>query len=248
MTAATTARALRGTRIDDDVLDELGQLVIVGQHATIARTLDRRLYSRVNDILVELGGAWNRKAKAHVFEADPRNAIEAVIASGVVVRGRDLGWFPTPPAVVARVMELADVRAGQTVLEPSAGEGALALAARARLASIVCVELHAGRAAVLRSRGFEVVEQDFLSLQSEHRFDRIVVLHVTHALQFLAPGGRLVAVVSAGVSFRTDRQTREFRQRIDEMGGSLHELPEGAFEDSGTGVRTYLVEASRASR
>src|SRR4051812_34975845 len=39
------------------------------------------------------------------------------------------GFFPTPPAVVAAMLEYADLRPGLTVLEPSAGKGDLIRAA-----------------------------------------------------------------------------------------------------------------------
>jgi hypothetical protein len=66
--------------------------------------------------------------------------------------------------------------------------------------------------------------------------------HVTHALNFLKPGGKLVAIMSAGVTFRQDRKAADFRALIWGMGGTIEELPEDAFKQSGTSVRTVLVE------
>ena len=61
----------------------------------------------------------------------------------------------------------------------------------------------------------------------------------------LAPGGRLVAILSAGVTFRDDRKTRAFRQMVASMGGEFEELPADTFASSGTGVRTVLVMLRR---
>jgi 16S rRNA G1207 methylase RsmC len=82
-------------------------------------------------------------------------------------------------------------------------------------------------------------------------FDRIVmnppfadqqdIRHVTYAATFLKSGGRLVAIMSAGVAFRKDRLAREFRALVEQRGGSIEELPADAFRASGTGVRTVLV-------
>ena len=82
-------------------------------------------------------------------------------------------------------------------------------------------------------------------------FDRIVmnppfadqqdIRHVMHAATFLKPGGRLVAIMSAGVAFRDDRLSRAFRALLGERGGAIESLPEGAFQASGTGVRAVLV-------
>jgi 16S rRNA G1207 methylase RsmC len=82
-------------------------------------------------------------------------------------------------------------------------------------------------------------------------FDRIVmnppfadqqdIRHVRHALGFLKPGGRLVAIMSAGVTFREDRLAREFRALVEDRGGTIEELPADAFKASGTGVLAVLV-------
>ena len=109
-------------------LDVLGSgLNLSGRNAVIARQLDRKLYTEVNAALEALGGTWNRKARAHVFEQDPADALDRVLVDGGFhdVK-RDLDQFFTPPELAKRVVEMADVR-GKWVLEPSAGAGALAL-------------------------------------------------------------------------------------------------------------------------
>lgn len=65
--------------------------------------------------------------------------------------------------------------------------------------------------------------------------------YVRHACNFLRPGGRLVAVMSAGTAFRENRKAVEFRALVDGCGGSLEPLPENTFAAAGTGVRTVLV-------
>jgi 16S rRNA G1207 methylase RsmC len=67
------------------------------------------------------------------------------------------------------------------------------------------------------------------------------ICHVAHALKFLRPGGRLVAIMSAGTASRDDRASRDFRALIEARGGTIEELSEGAFKASGTNVRTVIV-------
>lgn len=45
-------------------------------HVVITQQLDRKAYLAVNKALEACGGAWSRKAKAHVFTVDPTPAIE----------------------------------------------------------------------------------------------------------------------------------------------------------------------------
>jgi 16S rRNA G1207 methylase RsmC len=86
---------------------------------------------------------------------------------------------------------------------------------------------------------------------NEASYDRIVanppfadgqdIAHVTHALAFLRPGGRLVAIMSSGFTFRQDRAALAFRDLVEERGGTVEELSADAFKVSGTGVRAVLV-------
>lgn len=172
--------------------------------------------------------------------------------------------FPTPPDLAERMAAAADIRPGDRWLEPSAGTGRLvdAVAALVPLDQIetVMVEVNHDLARGLSQRfpAAWTLRADFLEIGSDElqRFDAIVmnppfadcadVRHITRALALLAPGGRLVAVASAGVLFRTDRQTREFRRAVEELGGTIEELPAQTFASSGTGVNTVLVTVTAA--
>jgi len=242
--------------IETNVLAALSSARMNGPHLVIEQQLDRHLYVRVNKVLMAAGGRWNSRAKAHVFEGDAAERMEQIILTGSVVVPKDeFEFFETPPAVVDRVCEAADVGGGMRVLEPSAGRGKLVQPFKG-IAFLDAIEKMPANAAHLRSLGWldDVQETDFMSCDPRPVYDRIVmnppfsnrqdVKHVLHALRFLKPGGRLVAVMSAGVTFRSDRLTTEFRAEIERRGGTIEALPEGAFKSSGTGVYTVLVTAN----
>jgi type I restriction-modification system DNA methylase subunit len=71
--------------------------------------------------------------------------------------------------------------------------------------------------------------------------------HVLHALKFLKPGGRLVAIMPSGVTFREDALTRDFRGIVEARGGHIEELPDRSFKQSGTMVNTVLVVIPEAA-
>ena len=142
-----------------------------------------------------------------------------------------------------------------SVLEPSAGLGAIArLVLQAPGAELTCVEVHAERAQVLTSLCPRVRHRDFLDLTPRGlgSFDRIVmnppfdggrdIDHVVHALKFLKPGGILASVMSAGVEFREDRKTADFRAQVERYGGHFSDLPPESFAESGTRVNTVIVK------
>lgn len=167
---------------------------------------------------------------------------------------RNFGFFETPLDVGQRAMSELRLSAGMSVLEPSAGKGALANLARTAGGAVTCVEIQPANAAHLRGLGFpRVAERDFLHLDPAvlGQFDRILmnppfdrgrdVDHVTHAMRFLKPGGRLVSIMAAGVEYRTDRKTSDFRATVERFKGSIRDLPFGSFAESGTNVNTVVV-------
>ncbi|MEU7891772.1 DUF3560 domain-containing protein [Nonomuraea sp. NPDC049152] len=181
-------------------------------------------------------------------------AVAAQTASNLVV-SRDREAFVSPPAVVERLMELADVQPGMAFLEPSAGTGNIAAAAVDAGAVVDCVEIDNGLANVLVERvsGVNCVRrQDFLDLEQveQSAYDRIVmnppfsggkdIAHVTHALRFLKPGGRLVAVMAAGVIFHQSKAAEQFRALVEERGGEFEPLPAGSFAPA-TDINTVVV-------
>lgn len=173
------------------------------------------------------------------------------------------GYFPTPRDLAAEVVELADIRAGHRVLEPSAGKGDLAAAVRAAApsADLVTVELQYELAELLRDKGFTVAARDFLAETpaSLGTFDRIVanppfedlgdIDHVRHMWSFLRPGGRIVSIMSEAPFFRQDRKAEEFRAWLAGLGGTATKNPEGSFRSSdrptGVATRTVILERRR---
>lgn len=249
----------------EDVLTVLSTLEIDGNDVRIAGQLDRELYLAVNKVLERIGGKWNRRAKAHVFDVDPTDRIEAVMESGVLDPKIKTGYFPTPPEIVDEMIGLAGLERNHLILEPSAGQGHIsdkicsALKLRAR-DIIVCETLPENRH-ILEEKGY-TVEGDFFKFadmcrEKDVAFDRIVmnppftpkqadITHVTAAFGLLAPGGALVAIMGAGVAFRENKKTTEFRETVMEPHGThLERLPAGAFKKSGTMVNSILLRLER---
>ena len=166
--------------------------------------------------------------------------------------------FETPPELVRRIMDAAEIESGHRVLEPSAGTGRLVRAAFERSGSAVeCVESVPALAEALRAAGYSVRCCDFLEVAEQFAgFHRIVMNppfergqdreHVRHAFGMLKPGGRLVSVMSPGPFFRQHRADKEFRDWFEEVGGTVEELPAGTFKESGTGVASRLVVIEKA--
>ncbi|MFE7233979.1 methyltransferase [Streptomyces sp. NPDC057596] len=248
-------------KVSTDVLQVLDRAQTDGPRLVLTGTLDRKLYLDTAKVLEAAGGKWSRKERAHLFGGDAADAIEPILLTGEIVSAKQLhGYFPTPDPVVRQVIDLARIEPGMRVLEPSAGRGALALAAVRAGAVVDCVEIqpeHANALAAERERNITVLTTDFLTTSPKPAYDRVVmnppfakgadITHVKHAWEALKPGGQLVAVMSAGVTFRQTSSAVAFRSRLEALGGELHPLPEGAFKESGTGVNTVIAVIPKAA-
>lgn len=221
-----------------------------------AGQLDRKLYESVAEVLASLGGKWvGRKTQGHVFDAQDISNAQDAIASGYFLRPKDVGFFPTPDDLADDLVSSAEIGRGMTVLEPSAGRGALALRAATWTESIdnvtVC-ELLEGNARKLREAGFKNVHQkDFLTFETDQRFDRVVmnppfsggadIDHFMHAAKMVDPCGRIAAIMSTSWQHHSGKKATAFRELMEQCDALLSQIPAGAFKSSGTQVPTVVV-------
>jgi hypothetical protein len=228
--------------------------------------LDRKLYTAVNAVLETMGGKWSRGAKAHVFPTDPRLAISAATATGAYTDTKsDLNQFFSPPRLADRICELAfsySTGEVETILEPSAGAGAIVDAALKRWpdAHIDAVETDSDLARTLAKKwlsGVSVIRGDFITEVANagslcDHYDVVVMnppwsdqraaKHVLAAWGTVRPGGVLVAAVPRGLRAATRGvDNKAFRQADETYGVHAEEIPEGAFKASGTGVGGDIV-------
>lgn len=245
-------------RVDNEVLNVLSAAECIGKNLKLTGQLDRNLYTKTNKVLEAAGGKWNRKAGAHIFEVDASDRIEQIILTGdVVVPKDDFEFFPTPKKIAEYVIELADIKNGMKVLEPSAGRGALAVAAQQSAIDVKVdmFELMPDNNAYIHNLKIKNAKighpVDFLTVEPTPSFDRVVmnppfsrqadIKHVNHAFKFLKPGGKLVSIMASSVTFRGNKLTTDFRCFVEKQGGYIEELPHGAFKESGTMVKTVIV-------
>ena len=217
--------------------------------------MDTPTYKKVNKVLEALGGKWNRKAKAHVFDEGVETAefLGDVVATGEYVDNKkEFQQFFTPDEFATDLVQQADVQPNDECLEPSAGGGAIAKAMLAIGATVDCVEVDPKWATILLELGFrKVITNDFLKVEDTPKYDVIVmnppftrsqdIDHVRKAYANLKSGGRLVAVMSSGFTFRSDRKATEFREWFDSLGAAWVENPKGTFKASGTGCDGVTV-------
>ena len=248
-------------KIKNDVMLILDQCRVDGNLLYLPDIqLDRKLYTAVNKVLSLMGGKWCRKSKAHVFSIDnTSDLLDQCIESGEITDiYKELQFFETPPAVVDIMLEHAQLKITDRVLEPSAGKGAIAYAIIKAGCMPTACEIHEPFAMELHKKITHVCHYDFIRwVPKGFIFNKIIanppftkqqdIDHVSRMLDMVEPGGRVVSIMSASVTFRQNKKTLDFIEMLnrDTVHHEFIELPEGSFKDSGTMVNTVLLVADK---
>lgn len=153
-----------------------------------------------------------------------------------------LDFFPTPSGEATTMARLAQIKAGDDVLEPSAGNGNLADAAKAAGANVDVIELSPQLQDILQAKGYNLVATDFETFTPSKQYDAIVMnppfsnrkdaAHIMRAFTMLKPGGRLVAIAGEGVFFGSDKAAVAFREWLEANGAEVEGLAAKTFMDT----------------
>lgn len=218
-------------------------------------------YDEIKPIIEHLNGHWREKLGCFVFGEDVSELLLNALCNGVDISD-DYRWreenqfYPTPMSVAKRVVELAEVKSGMSILEPSAGVGNLLDCLPAGQYSILCVEPMKTNCYVLEQKGYKVVCSTFEDVYVDlPKFDRIImnppfsgqrdIMHVTMAYYLLKPGGVLCAVISENALYYKTETTKNFKKFLEENNGYIEAVPFGSFEESGTTIETVLIKIKK---
>lgn len=176
-------------------------------------------------------------------------------SSGQAREGLD--YYATPEPVGMKMVEWADIRPGEAVLEPSAGHGAIARWFPVQSAKTIVEPetdlIMKTRMAVDGQAKF--VQSQFEDLHLVNKYDAIVmnppfgkggslaIPHLAKAYRHLNEGGRIVALLPRG-GMTTGRLDKFLNG--DDAPKDLHlvaeiDLPNSTFSRAGTGVLTRIV-------
>lgn len=190
------------------------------------------------------------------IKEDPVKAAERKLVGQKV----GIDFFPTPKSLAQRMVELAGIEQGDRVLEPSAGSGNIADAAKAAGAKVDTIEVSYELRALLGLKGHTVIGNDFEMEDYSGRYydavlmnppfsDRKDALHIMRAFDLLKKGGTLVAIAGEGVFFGSDAKAVGFRDWLKEHKAHIEKLPEGTFMDktllATTGANARLIVMTR---
>jgi hypothetical protein len=221
--------------------------------------LDRKLYQDVAKALELIGGKWKGgKVFGFVFNSDPTELLEQIANGENRNLKKEYQFFATPDALADKLVTLANLLPQDTILEPSAGQGAIVEAIRRSGFSglIHCIELMTTNSIILCNKRITHDCADFLSFPLKPIYSKIIanppfsnnqdIDHLYKMYSCLADSGRLVCITSESWVKGTQKKQVEFRNWLVNVGATVIEIEKGAFKESGTlvGGRIIVIQKS----
>ena len=158
----------------------------------------------------------------------------------------------TPPELAKELVALAGVRKDSRVLEPEAGIGNIADAAKEVTDNVDCIERMTDFCEILKLKKHNVIANDLLTAETAPIYDSVVMNppfseeceHIKRAFDFLRPGGSLVAVCSSSIQWKSTRKYEQFRDWLSEH---THSIDECGAKFEMTGVHTVVLVMDKAA-
>lgn len=221
-----------------------------------SESLPRDQYEKVDTVFKRLRGKWNRSAKAHVFPYEIAQMFSAVLESAVYPDDNPESYFYTPSDTVKEILEVLNIPDSSwvNVLEPTAGIGHIADEIPINC-DLDLVEYTNLNCELLRAKGYNVTQGDFLKFETDKRYHYIVmnppfntpglktcyIDMIYRAFNLLAPNGKLAVITPTGWTYRSDKKHRGFREFLSKYLYSGWTLEKGTFKEAGTNIETRVL-------
>ena len=137
----------------------------------------------------------------------------------------------TPKQLAEELVSLACINEHSHVLEPEAGIGNIADAAKEITQNVDCIERMADFKEILKLKKHNVIADDLLETEPDPVYDAVIMNppfseeceHIQKAFDFVRPGGNLVAVCSSCIQWKNNRKYEQFRDWLSEHTHSVTE-------------------------
>lgn len=216
---------------------------------------NKKSYAEAKKWIEEAGGTWQGgKVQGFIFPFNPERVFSILQAGQRYNLQQEYQFFETPPEVADWLVMLAGgIHEDDTVLEPSAGRGALIKAIHRACPSVMveCYELMPENREFLHALDNVILLDEDFTKDSVGSYTKIIanppfannqdIEHVILMYERLEKGGTLAAITSPHWKFASERKCVAFREWLEEVHGQVYEIGAGEFKDSGTGICTMAI-------
>lgn len=203
----------------------------------------------------EAGGSWQGgKIQGFTFPFNPERVFSILKEGKRCDLQKDFQFFETPADIADWLVMLAGgIHETDTVLEPSAGRGALIKAIHRSCPSVTveCYELMPENREFLHTLDNVILLDEDFTKDSVGHYTKIIanppfsgnqdIDHVRLMYERLEEGGILAAITSQHWKFASEKKCVDFREWLEEVHGEVFEIGAGEFKESGTTVSTMAV-------
>jgi len=204
---------------------------------------NKKSYAEAKKWIEEAGGSWQGERVFSILKEGKRCDLQ-----------KDFQFFETPADIADWLVMLAGgIHETDTVLEPSAGRGALIKAIHRSCPSVTveCYELMPENREFLHTLDNVILLDEDFTKDSVGHYTKIIanppfsgnqdIDHVRLMYERLEEGGILAAITSHHWKFASEKKCVEFREWLEEVHGEVFEISAGEFKESGTSISTMAV-------
>ena len=225
--------------------------------------LDRKLYLEVANSLNLIGGKWKGgKICGFIFSNDPTELLKKIQDGNKINLKKEFQFFETPEELANNIVQLAELNNNCSILEPSAGQGAIIKAIQQVVnIPIDCFELmDINRHVLEKINNVRIIGSDFLQfadsvIKNKNRFtlyDRIVanppfcknqdIDHIYGMYNCLKEKGVLVSISSKHWQLSNNKKETKFKNWLSDVNADIFEVDGGTFKKSGTMISSLIIK------
>lgn len=169
------------------------------------------------------------------------------------------GYFYTPKAVVAKMLDFANIQADTKILNAFAGAGNIADGIKNLhpTCNISVIEIDWKLKEVLTAKGYNIVDSNVFEHQENYQLVLMNPPNRYHyditcfyqAYNLLVPGGKLVSIITEESFSSNSDYSIGFRKWLKRLGGISQILPDGSLIDkrSSTNIAARIVVVDKSS-
>ena len=216
---------------------------------------NKKSYAEAKKWIEEAGGSWQSgKVQGFTFPFNPERVFSILKEGKRCNLQQEYQFFETPAEVADWLVMLAGgIHENDTVLEPSAGRGALIKAIHRACPSVTveCYELMPENREFLHSLDNVIILDEDFTKDSVGSYTKIIanppfsgnqdIEHVRIMYERLAVGGTLAAITGPHWKIASEKKCADFRNWLEEVHGEVFEIGAGEFKASGTSVSTIAI-------
>lgn len=216
---------------------------------------NKKSYNEAKKWIEEAGGTWQGgKIQGFTFPFNPERVFSILNQGKRCNLQQEYQFFETPSDVADWLVMLAGgIQKDDTVLEPSAGRGALIKAVHRACpdVQVECYELMPENRDFLQTLENVILLGEDFTKDCVGTYSKIVanppfsknqdIGHVRLMYEHLKEGGTLAAITSPHWKMASEKKCADFRQWLEEVHAEVFKISPGEFKDSRTSISTMAV-------